>query len=72
MLATTDPTFTSNPHLFKKLPYDATAGFEPVIQMVKGDNLIFAHPSVNARDLKGLVEAAKGKNGLLPVPWTPT
>lgn len=62
LLATTDPTFTSNPHLFKKLPYDATAGFEPVIQMVKGDNLIFAHPSVNARDLKGLVEAAKGKN----------
>jgi tripartite-type tricarboxylate transporter receptor subunit TctC len=61
LLATTDPTFTSNPHLFKKLPYDATAGFEPIIQMVKGDNIIFAHPSVPVRDLKGLVEIAKSK-----------
>lgn len=61
LLATTDPTFSSNPHLFKKLPYDAVAGFEPVIQMVKGDNIIFAHPSVPVSDLKGLVESVKSK-----------
>lgn len=59
LLATTDPTFTSNRHLFKTLPYDPDKGFEPVIQMVKGDNLIFAHPSLPFADLKDLVAAAK-------------
>ncbi|NMM81362.1 hypothetical protein B2J86_10590 [Acidovorax sp. SRB_14] len=59
LLATTDPTFTSNRHLFKSLPYDPDKGFEPVIQMVKGDNLIFAHPTVPFADLKELVDAAK-------------
>lgn len=59
LLATTDPTFTSNRHLFKTLPYDPDRGFEPVIQMVKGDNLIFAHPSLPFSDLKELVDGAK-------------
>lgn len=61
LLATTDPTFTSNRHLFKSLSYDPD-GFEPVIQMVKGDNLIFAHPKVPFADLKELVAAARKGN----------
>lgn len=59
LLATTDPTFTANRHLFKKLPYDPDKDFDPIIQMVKGDNIIVAHPSVPVKDLKGLVAAAK-------------
>lgn len=59
LLATTDPTFTANRHLFSKLPYDPDKDFEPVIQMVKGDNIIVAHPSVPVTDLKGLVAAAR-------------
>ncbi|MBN9406289.1 MAG: tripartite tricarboxylate transporter substrate binding protein [Burkholderiales bacterium] len=59
LLATTDPTFTSNRHLFKALPYDPDGGFEPVIQMVKGDNLVFAHPNVPFTDLQEMVAAAK-------------
>lgn len=59
LLATTDPTFTANRHLFSKLPYDPDKDFEPVIQMVKGDNIIVANPSVPVTDLKGLVAAAK-------------
>ena len=59
LLATTDPTFTSNRHLFAKLPYDPDKGFEPVIQMVKGDNLILANSAVPLKDLKELVIAAK-------------
>ncbi|MDR7092813.1 Bug family tripartite tricarboxylate transporter substrate binding protein [Hydrogenophaga laconesensis] len=61
LLATTDPTFTANRHLFSKLPYDPDKDFEPVIQMVKGDNIIVAHPSVPVTDLKGLVAAARKK-----------
>jgi len=61
LLATTDPTFTANRHLFARLPYDPDKDFEPIIQMVKGDNIIVAHPSVPVTDLKGLVAAAKQK-----------
>lgn len=61
LLATTDPTFTSNRHLFSKMPYDPDKGFAPVIQMVRGDNLILVHPSVPVPDLKSLVAAAKSK-----------
>ena len=58
LFATTDPTFTSNPHLFKKLPYDPDKDFVPVIQMVSADNIIFAHPDVPAKDLKDMVAIA--------------
>lgn len=64
LLATTDPTFTANRHLFAKLPYDPDKDFEPVIQMVKGDNIIVANTAVAATDLKGLVAAAKGGSKL--------
>lgn len=59
LLATTDPTFTANRHLFSKLPYDPDKDFEPIIQMVKGDNIIVANPSVPVTNLKDLVAAAK-------------
>ena len=62
LLATTDPTFTSNRHLFAKLPYDPDKGFEPVIQLVKGDNLILANSSFPLKDLKELVASAKRPN----------
>lgn len=65
LLATTDPTFTANRHLFSKLPYDPDKDFEPVIQMVKGDNIIVANPAVPVTDLKGLVAAAKKKDSKL-------
>lgn len=59
LLATTDPTFTSNRHLFAKLPYDPDKSFEPIIQLVKGDNLILANSTVPLKDLKELVASAK-------------
>ena len=61
LLATTDPTFTSNRHLFNKMPYDPDKSFSPIIQMVKGDNIIFANPAVPVTDLKVLVAVAKDK-----------
>ena len=60
LLATTDPFYSSNRHLFKALPYDPDGGFEPVIQMVKGDNLVFAHPNVPFTDLQEMVAARMG------------
>lgn len=61
LLATTDPTFTANRYLFTKLPYDPDKDFEPIMQMVRADNIIVAHPSVPVTDLKGMVAAVKAK-----------
>jgi tripartite-type tricarboxylate transporter receptor subunit TctC len=65
LLATTDPTFTANRHLFAKLPYDPDKDFAPVIQMVRGDSVVVAHPSVPVKDFKELVAMAKDKDSKL-------
>ena len=65
LLATTDPTFTANRHLFAKLPYDPDKDFTPVIQMVRGDSIVVAHPSVPAKDLKELVAMGQQKGSKL-------
>ena len=63
VLMTTDATFSINPHLYAKLPYDAQRDFAPVTMLVLLQQLLVAHPSVPFNDLKGLIEAAKAKPG---------
>lgn len=65
LLATTDPTFTANPHLFAKLPYSPEKDFSPVIQMVRGDSVVVANPAVPVKSMKDLVSLAKQKGSLL-------
>jgi len=63
VLFTTDATFSINPHLYAKLPYDAQKDFAPVTMLVLLQQLLVAHPGVPFNDLKGLIETAKAKPG---------
>jgi tripartite-type tricarboxylate transporter receptor subunit TctC len=63
ILMTTDATFSINPHLYAKLPYDAQRDFIPVTMLVLLQQLLVAHPATPFNDLKGLIEAAKAKPG---------
>jgi len=65
VLMTTDATFSINPHLYAKLPYDAQKDFIPVTMLVLLQQLLVAHPSVPFDDLQGLVKFAKANPGKL-------
>jgi tripartite-type tricarboxylate transporter receptor subunit TctC len=64
ILLTTDSTFSINPHLFAKLPY-SDRDFIAVTQLILLQQLILAHPSVPAKDVKELVTLARAKPGTL-------
>jgi len=59
LFITTNTTQAANPHLFKKLAYDAVKDFAPVGALVKGYLLLVTHPSVKAQIVGELAAAAK-------------
>src|SRR5262245_16550905 len=63
LLMTTDATFSINPHLYAKLPYDAERDFLPVTMLVLLQQLLVAHPSLPADNLADLIKLAKTKPG---------
>jgi len=63
VLMTTDATFSINPHLYAKLPYDAERDFVPVTMLVLLQQLLVAHPSLPADTLPELIKLAKTKPG---------
>ncbi len=63
VLMTTDATFSINPHLYAKLPYDAQRDFAPVTMLVLLHQLLVAHPSLPANTVAELIAAAKAKPG---------
>jgi len=65
LLFTTDATFTINPHLYNKLPYDAEKDFAPVTQLVAFSQMLVANASLPANTLKELLALAKEKPGSL-------
>ena len=65
LLMTTDATFSINPHLYAKLPYDAERDFVPVTMLVLLQQLLVAHPSLPADTLPELIKLAKAKPGAL-------
>ena len=58
-LLNTDTSFTSNPSLFPKLPYDSVKDFAPVSLLASSPVALVVHPSVPARTLKELLALAK-------------
>ena len=62
---TTDATFSINPHLYKKLPYDPERDFMPVTMLVLLQQMMVAHPSVPANTLAELIDYAKKNPGKL-------
>jgi tripartite-type tricarboxylate transporter receptor subunit TctC len=65
ILMTTDATFSINPHLYAKLPYDAKRDFIPVTMLVLLQQLLVAHPSLPANTLPELIALAKAKPGAI-------
>src|SRR6185295_3939109 len=65
LLMTTDATFSINPHLYAKLPYDAERDFVPVTMLVLLQQLLVAHPSLPADTLPDLIKLAKAKPGAI-------
>jgi tripartite-type tricarboxylate transporter receptor subunit TctC len=63
VLMTTDATFSINPHLYAKLPFDTQRDFIPVTMLVLLQQLLVAHPSLAANSLDELIKLAKAKPG---------
>lgn len=57
--------FTSNPALYRKLPYDPVRDFAPVSLVAATQNVVVVHPSVPARSVKELIRLAKSRPGQL-------
>ena len=56
-------SFSINPALGRKLPYDAVRDFTTVSQLSKFPNMLAAHPSVPVKTLQDVIAAAKAKPG---------
>ena len=65
ILMTTDATFSINPHLYSKLPYDARRDFIPATMLVLLHQFLVAHPSLPANSLPELIALAKAKPGTI-------
>jgi tripartite-type tricarboxylate transporter receptor subunit TctC len=65
VLMTTDATFSINPHLYARLPYDAQRDFVPVTMLVLLQQMLVAHPSLPANTLEELIRLAKARPGSL-------
>src|SRR5882762_9481466 len=59
VLMTSDATFSINPHLYARLPYDAQRNFAPVSLLVLLQQLLVANPSLPANNLAELIALAK-------------
>jgi tripartite-type tricarboxylate transporter receptor subunit TctC len=59
LLFTTDSSITSNPHLFKKLPFDPITQLAPVTQLVDLIQLVLVHRSITAKDGRELIALAR-------------
>ncbi len=65
LLFATQSTHGTNPSLYRKLPYDPVAGFNPVAMVASVPNVLVVHPSVAATNVKELIALAKQKPGAL-------
>jgi tripartite-type tricarboxylate transporter receptor subunit TctC len=59
LLATLDTTFTVNPSVYKKLPYDPETDLRPISIMAATSTLLVVHPSVPVNSARELVAFAR-------------
>ncbi len=65
LLFTTDATFTINPHLYDKLPYQLERDFQPITHLVSFSQMLVVNASVPANNLNELIALARQKPGSL-------
>ncbi len=63
VLMTSEGTFSINPHVYAKLPYDLQRDFLPVTLLVVLQQLLVANPSLPANNLAELIALAKARPG---------
>lgn len=63
LLLSANSLLTINPHVYKKLPYDAERELEPVTQLTQVGNVVVVHPSVAAKNIKDFIALAKAQPG---------
>ena len=63
MLLCLQANMAVNPSLYRNLPYDPMRDFSPVIQLNHIALLLAAHPSVQAGNVKALIQLARNKPG---------
>ncbi len=56
-------SFTINPSLYKKMPFDAQKDFIPVTNVAMGPMLVVINPAVPANNIKELIALARAKPG---------
>jgi tripartite-type tricarboxylate transporter receptor subunit TctC len=64
-LGIANTSFSANPSLFARLPYDTEKDFLPVSLLTKIPYVLMVHPSVPARSVRELIALAKAKPGSL-------
>ena len=65
LLFTSDDTFTTNPHLFRNLPYDPLKGLVPINLSGKVSMIIVANSSVPVDTLTALIALVRAKPGTI-------
>lgn len=65
LLVSEASSFVMNPHLYKKLPYDALHGFTPITALVRFPWVLVVHPSLPVHDFQELVAYARANPGKL-------
>ncbi|HYF06796.1 MAG TPA: tripartite tricarboxylate transporter substrate binding protein [Acetobacteraceae bacterium] len=60
-----DSTFTINPALMPRLPYDSARDFAPVSLLANAPIVLVVHPAVQARTIQELVALARAQPGRL-------
>jgi len=65
LLVTTDATFTINPHLYARLPYDFERDFAPISRLVSFSQLFVANAALPANTLQELIALARKQPGQL-------
>ena len=65
LLFTTDATFTINPHLYTKLPYELARDFKPITQVVSFSQMLVVNVDFPANSLDELIALARNKPGSL-------
>ena len=65
LLMASGSILTVNPHMYKRMPFDAQKDFTPITSVATGPMLVVVHPSVQADSIKALISLAKAKPGSL-------
>jgi len=56
-------SFMVNPSLYAKPPFDALKDFTPVTRAAATPNILVVHPSIEAKNMKGLIALMKSSPG---------